>query len=105
MADGNIHPHPLKPDDRSLEEWTKQRHELLSEIALKAVELGGAVSGEHGIGFLKNDILAKSKREELRAVKAIKDALDPNGILNPGKLFPMEDTAAQAQASVEDSVL
>ncbi|TFH09058.1 MAG: FAD-binding oxidoreductase, partial [Candidatus Atribacteria bacterium] len=53
----------------------------------KAVELGGAVSGEHGIGFLKNDILAASKRDELRAMKAIKDALDPNGILNPGKLF------------------
>lgn len=92
VADGNIHPHPLKPDDRSLEEWVVQRHELLSEIALKAVELGGAVSGEHGIGFLKNDILAQSKRDELRAMKAIKDALDPKGILNPGKLFPAEDT-------------
>jgi len=93
VADGNIHPHPLKPDDRSLEQWTMQRHELLCEIALRAVELGGAVSGEHGIGFLKNDILAQSKRDELRAMKAIKDALDPNGILNPGKLFPMEDAA------------
>ena len=93
VADGNIHPHPLKPDDRSVEEWTTQRHELLSEIALKAVELGGAVSGEHGIGFLKNDILAQSKRDELCVMKAIKDALDPNGILNPGKLFPNGDTA------------
>ena len=91
VADGNIHPHPLKPEDRSLEEWMTQRHELLSEIALRAVELGGAVSGEHGIGFLKNDILAQSKRDELRAMKTIKDALDPNGILNPGKLFPNED--------------
>lgn len=87
VADGNIHPHPLKPDDRTPEGWAIERHELLSEIALKAVELGGAVSGEHGIGFLKNDILAASKRDELRAMKAIKDALDPNGILNPGKLF------------------
>lgn len=87
VADGNIHPHPLKPADRSLDEWTIQRHQLLSDIALKAVDLGGAVSGEHGIGFLKNDILATSKRDELRAMKAIKDALDPNGILNPGKLF------------------
>ena len=92
VADGNIHPHPLKPDDRSFEEWMTQRHELLSEIALKAVELGGAVSGEHGIGFLKKDILAQSKRDELRAMKAIKNALDPEGILNPGKLFPGEDT-------------
>ena len=45
------------------------------------------MSGEHGIGFLKNDILAQSKRDELRPMKAIKDALDPIGILNPGKLF------------------
>jgi len=93
VADGNIHPHPLKPDDRSLEEWTIQRDALLSRIALKAVQLGGAVSGEHGIGFLKNDILAQSKSGELRAMKAIKDALDPNGILNPGKLFPVEEAA------------
>jgi glycolate oxidase subunit GlcD len=93
VADGNIHPHPLRPSDRSLDEWVVQRHELLSTIALKAVELGGAVSGEHGIGFLKNDVLAQSKCEELRAMKAIKDALDPNGILNPGKLFPMEKPA------------
>lgn len=91
VADGNIHPHPLRPGDRSLEEWVVQRHELLSEIALKAVEFGGAVSGEHGIGFLKNDILEQSKHDELRAMKAIKNALDPNGILNPGKLFP-DDT-------------
>ena len=91
VADGNIHPHPLRPEGRLLEDWMTQRHELLSEIALKAVELGGAVSGEHGIGFLKNDILAQSKHDELRAMKAIKDALDPNGILNPGKLFPVED--------------
>ena len=46
-----------------------------------------AVSGEHGIDFLKNDILAESKGDELRAMKAIKDAFDPHGILNPGKLF------------------
>jgi len=94
VADGNVHPHPLKPDDRSFEEWMTQRHELLSEIALQAVELGGAVSGEHGIGFLKKDILAQSKHGELRAMKAIKDALDPKGILNPGKLFPVDAAAA-----------
>ena len=87
VADGNIHPHPLKPDDRSDDDWNSQRHELLSRIAMKAVEYGGAVSGEHGVGFLKNDILAQSKGDELRAMKAIKGALDPYGILNPGKLF------------------
>ncbi|MFC2078572.1 FAD-binding oxidoreductase [Candidatus Bipolaricaulota bacterium] len=87
VADGNIHPHPLRPEGKPLDDWVAQRHKLLSEIALKAVELGGAVSGEHGVGFLKNDILAQSKRDELRTMKAIKDALDPKGILNPGKLF------------------
>jgi len=90
VADGNIHPHPLKPSDRTDDEWDVQRGEILSRIALKAVELGGAVSGEHGVGFLKNDLLKQSKPGELRAMQAIKDALDPNGILNPGKLFSDE---------------
>jgi len=87
VADGNLHPHPLKPADRSDEVWAAERHQLLGQIALRAVELGGAVSGEHGVGFLKNDLLAQSKTDELRAMKAIKQALDPQGILNPGKLF------------------
>jgi len=91
VADGNLHPHPLKPADRSDEVWAAERHQLLGQIALRAVELGGAVSGEHGVGFLKNDLLAQSKTDELRAMKAIKQALDPQGILNPGKLFGLED--------------
>lgn len=95
VADGNIHPHPLKPNDRTDAQWEVQRRQLLTEIALKAVELGGAVSGEHGVGFLKNDILAQSKRDELRVMKAIKDALDPHGILNPGKLFRLGEHKAE----------
>jgi FAD/FMN-containing dehydrogenase len=50
--------------------------------------LRGSVSAEHGIGSLKREFLPISRsREELAAMAAIKQALDPHGILNPGKLF------------------
>jgi FAD/FMN-containing dehydrogenase len=50
--------------------------------------LHGSVSAEHGIGSLKREFLPISRsREELAAMAAIKQALDPHGILNPGKLF------------------
>ncbi len=91
VADGNIHPHPLRPEGTPLDEWLEHRQQLLADIALKAVELGGAVSGEHGVGYVKRDLLSKSKHAELHAMKAIKDALDPNGILNPGKLFTPDE--------------
>ncbi len=86
-ADGNIHPAPLRPDGVPPAEWKIQMKEILDAIALAAVSLGGAVSGEHGIGFLKKEVLAKSKRQEVQIMRAIKKCLDPQGILNPGKLF------------------
>ena len=90
VADGNIHPHPLRPTGMALDEWIELREQLLSELARKAADLGGAVSGEHGVGFLKRDLLIQTKPDEWRVMKAIKEAVDPNGILNPGKLFPVD---------------
>jgi glycolate oxidase len=54
----------------------------------KVVELGGAISGEHGIGLAKTPFLRlQHSPAEIGAMKSIKDALDPAGILNPGKVF------------------
>ncbi len=86
-GDGNLHPAPMKPPEIPPEEWGKIGEEILKRIALKASELGGAVSGEHGIGFLKKELLKLTKRKEWELMKKIKEDFDPNHILNPGKLF------------------
>ncbi len=86
-ADGNLHPAPMKPEDVSPKEWMELSEKLLKEIALKAAELGGAVSGEHGIGFIKKGLLPITKKKEFELMKVIKKEFDPNNIMNPGKLF------------------
>ena len=86
-ADGNLHPAPMKPEKMELNEWKEFSEEILSKIAMKAAELGGAVSGEHGIGFLKKDLLRKTKRDQYAIMKSFKDVMDPNGVMNPGKIF------------------
>jgi FAD/FMN-containing dehydrogenase len=56
----------------------------------------GSISAEHGIGRLKRAALARHKgRVELDVMRAIKHALDPKGILNPGKVLPEPDTGRQ----------
>jgi glycolate oxidase len=53
------------------------------------VEFGGALSGEHGIGLEKNAFMPwVFSPDDLRAMQQVKDALDPEGIMNPGKVFP-----------------
>lgn len=86
-ADGNLHPVPLKPAHIDPQEWREVLEEILDKIALKAASLGGAVSGEHGIGFLKKKVLSETKRKEIELMREIKNLWDPNGIMNPGKLF------------------
>lgn len=86
-GDGNLHPAPMKPEKLSPEEWKDMAEEILKRIAIRASELGGAVSGEHGIGFLKKELLKMTKRKEWELMKRIKEEFDPNYILNPGKLF------------------
>jgi glycolate dehydrogenase FAD-linked subunit len=86
-GDGNIHVNLMldrsDPDERGRGERAKAR------IMELAVELGGTISGEHGIGIMKSDFLELALRPgTISAMKAIKAALDPNGIMNPGKIFP-----------------
>jgi glycolate oxidase len=58
------------------------------EIFIKAIELGGTITGEHGVGVMKAPYLKlKLGHEGITAMKAVKNALDPNNILNPGKVF------------------
>jgi len=86
-ADGNLHPAPMKPGEMPVKEWKEFSEKILDDIALKAASLGGAVSGEHGIGFIKKDVLLKTKPEQVELMKSVKKMFDPQGIMNPGKLF------------------
>ncbi len=86
-GDGNIHLHPLK-DSLSDEQWERGLPEVMKAIYSKAVEFGGTVSGEHGIGSAKKPYLPMALDEgEIAIMREIKAIFDPNGILNPGKII------------------
>jgi glycolate oxidase len=86
-GDGNLHPNILC--DRSDPEEMRRVREAAREIFEAAVDLGGTLSGEHGIGLLKKQFMEMDVGPEgLRVMRAIKTALDPLGIMNPGKIFP-----------------
>jgi len=83
-GDGNLHPVVLF-DQRDKEEF-RRVEEASAEIFKAALELGGTLSGEHGIGLVKSQFLPLEFDEVAMGVtKAIKRAFDPKGILNPGK--------------------
>ena len=86
-GDGNLHTYLLK-DDLSQEEWEKRMADTMEKIYRKAQELGGQVSGEHGIGYAKRAYLRESlPPAALALMQGIKRAFDPKGILNPHKVF------------------
>ena len=86
-GDGNLHPIILfDPDDVAELDRVQAAAVAIFE---KAIELGGERSGEHGVGTLKREFLARSLGvPAVDAMRRIKDALDPDGIMNPGKGFP-----------------
>lgn len=86
MADGNFHFGLLigdaDPDERAAAEAFREW------LAGRALALGGTVSGEHGIGLGKMGLMAAEHGPALNVMRAIKQALDPRDLLNPGKLLP-----------------
>ena len=86
VGDGNFHTVILLEDDRS--ETLEAAWELDRKIVARALALGGTCSGEHGIGLGKREFLeAEHGAEALAVMRSVKQALDPLGILNPGKIF------------------
>ncbi|MBO8171589.1 MAG: FAD-binding protein [Bacillaceae bacterium] len=86
-GDGNLHPNIIT--DKRNEEEMKRVEDAVTEIFEAAVELGGTLSGEHGIGVLKAPYMEMELGPiGLDMMKKIKEAWDPNQILNPGKIFP-----------------
>jgi len=86
-GDGNLHFQILK-GNLSDEEWEENLNSFHSKAYAYIYSLGGRLSGEHGIGAKKVNQLEKyTNPVELQMMKAIKKALDPKGVLNPGKVF------------------
>src|SRR3984957_6724413 len=86
MGDGNLHP-PFLTDERNHEEMHRVE-EAFKEIFDEAIRLGGTITGEHGIGLAKKSFLPKFLGgAQMRVTRELRRALDPNGILNPGKMF------------------
>ena len=86
MGDGNLHPTFLT-DERNQDEMHRVE-EAFQEIFDEAIRLGGTITGEHGIGLAKKGFLPKFAGDaQMRVMRELRRALDPNGILNPGKMF------------------
>lgn len=85
-GDGNLHIYVLR-DALSEEEWREKLNAAFERLYARAKELGGQVSGEHGIGFAKKDFLADSLGEKtMDLMRGIKQVFDPRNILNPNKI-------------------
>lgn len=85
-GDGNLHIYNCS-NDMELDEFKRQVADFMEKAYAHATELGGLISGEHGIGFGKMDYLAQMVGPvNMRLMKGIKEVFDPNMILNPGKV-------------------
>ncbi|HEY5513996.1 MAG TPA: FAD-linked oxidase C-terminal domain-containing protein [Geomonas sp.] len=88
-GDGNIHVNIMI--DKSVPGQIEKAHEAIKEVFQAALDLGGTMSGEHGVGLSKQPFIPMElSSDQIAAMRAIKRALDPKNILNPGKMLPLE---------------
>ena len=89
-GDGNVHFHVLKGNIAD-DVWDKTLNAFQKEVYTLVYKLGGKLSGEHGIGYKRRHLMEEyTNPDELEMMRTIKKALDPNLILNPGKIFTVE---------------
>ena len=88
FGDGNIHYNISQPEGGNTDAFLAQWDEIQTAVHDLVCDFDGSISAEHGIGIMKRDALKRTKTQtELAMMQAIKQALDPNGILNPGKVL------------------
>lgn len=88
IGDGNLHINVLKPSDMANADFVIECERVTKLLAAALAEHGGSISAEHGIGLVKKPYLGSTRSaEEIAVMRGIRRALDPAGILNPGKLF------------------
>ena len=92
VGDGNLHYNVFPMPGKTRADHADQRGAIKSAVHDLVHEFGGSVSAEHGVGRLKvSDLQTYSDPAKLSAMRAIKAALDPNGIMNPGVILPQTD--------------
>ena len=88
IGDGNLHINVLKPDDTSDAEFLGQCEHVTKLLAQVLHRFDGSISAEHGIGLVKKPYLSSTRdAAEIALMRGVKQAFDPNGLMNPGKLF------------------
>ena len=89
IGDGNLHLNILKPAAMSQQDFYRRCHQISPRIFDSVAARDGSISAEHGVGLLKRDFLPYSRSpEEIAVMRGIKAVLDPNDVMNPGKLLP-----------------
>ncbi|AZD70065.1 glycolate oxidase, subunit GlcD [Pseudomonas chlororaphis] len=88
IGDGNLHLNILKPDELSKDEFFAKCATVNKWVFETVEKYNGSISAEHGVGMTKRDYLTYSRSPvEIDYMKAVKAVFDPNGIMNPGKIF------------------
>jgi len=88
IGDGNLHYNQSRPDAQSNAEFIAQTGAVNRIVHDLVHELGGSISAEHGLGQLKREeVLRYKSRTEMDLMRAVKQALDPRGLMNPGKVI------------------
>ena len=90
IGDGNLHINVLKPDATDDAQFLQQCEHVTKLLAQVLRDFDGSISAEHGIGLVKKGYLDSTRGEaEIALMKAVKRAFDPQGLLNPGKVFDL----------------
>jgi glycolate oxidase len=92
-GDGNVHVLYFKRDDMEREEWDRMLPQASNALYKAALEMGGKITAEHGIGLTRKKYLSMDYTEtQIDLLRGIKKTFDPKGILNPGKIFDTPNT-------------
>jgi glycolate oxidase len=98
-GDGNLH--PLIMFDARDKDQSERAHKAAQEIICKCIEMGGSITGEHGVGIEKRDVMSLAfSADDLEMMRRIKEVFNPQGRLNPGKVLPAGKMCGEVRVQV-----